>query len=658
MFIHSTRCTAPALLVTAILLAGCRPSGSPTPDAEGSQSEATPAAGSSSLNTDSTASAAPRTFSMADAWTEVPPNMLYGFVLQRPLAAPRDGQVTSHQLLARLLQSVFGYAGASGAIPRELDALGIANDGLIVAAWDADTHRFMSLPLRAGADPATSISQFAQFMGDAPGTGPRPATLPGYWQGDRYVYTVHRQRLYLGRLPIPLRDFLQGGSPEHAPRDPGVSLPPDANPALAVFFQPDAASHQSEWRGLQSAWLWVPLTDGATGLATGDLRWNADAPLPAGLADGSGFAPIPEDELWLASTLTPSGAQFLAQLTASNGNSPVSGRNLLASLLGRIQPAVPAEAAAWLDGRVLFATQAAGLRVQLGTRVPVPAAALQQVRQSVCTAMDGTLDEAGHACCRQNEWCATAVANDDTISVYVALSGGQVPDPTIATNAVPASEVTGHLRAGLAFRALEWLVQMPVRDVAGLRDGCGEDLSLLASNSTADHTTVSIQLGDPTRLASCIVAMRDTVVRQDGRLLFAEAESNVHRISANAARVVRRWVREQGSIEGATLPADTGITPPLDTIATACEQNFGVLNTQPILWDTAEWRTLDFILYDAHRFVYRFESQGEGDTLRATTTAYGDLDCDGVYSTWYRDSSIVDGELVAQELTWVETGDD
>ena len=595
---------------------------------------------------------------MADAWTEVPPNMLYGVVMQRPSDSPTIDQAVQHQLLARLLQSVFGYSGASQALPRELDTLGIAPDGLIVAAWDADTHRFMSFPLREGADPDVAISRFAQFMGDAPGTGPTAATLPGFWQGDRYVYTVHRQRLYLGRLPIPLRDFLQGGSPEYAPRDPGVTLPSGADPALAIFFQPDAASHQAEWRGLQSAWIWVPLAESATGLATGDLRWNADAPLPAGLADGSGFTAIPEDELWIASTLTPSGAQFLADLTASNASSPVSGRSLLASLLRRIQPAVAAHAAAWLDGRILFATQAAGLRLHLGTRIPVPDADLQRLRQSICAAMEGTLDPAGHACCRDNEWCATAVANDDAISIYVALSGGQVPDPGIASSAVQASVVTGHLRAGIAFRALEWLVQMPLRDVAGLREGCGEDLSLLASNSTTDHTTISIQLGDPSRLASCIVAMRDTVVRQDARLLFAEAESNVHRISANAARVVRRWVREQGSIEGATLPADTGITPPLEAIAAACAQNFGVLNTQPILWDTPAWRDLDFILYDRHRFVYRFESEGAGETLRTTTTAWGDLDCDGVFSTWYREASIVDGQLVAGDLTWVPTGDD
>ena len=658
MFTLSSASRASAVLAGALLASSCRPSGTPDTAVDGAQPSPPPTLGSAAALDPQNEEQPPRTFGMADAWTEVPPDMLYGVVMQRPIDSPDPEQAVQHQLLARLLQSVFGYSGASQAIPRELDTLGIAPDGLIVAAWDADTHRFMSFPLRDGADADVAISQFAQLMGDAPGTGPTPATLPGFWQGDRYVYTVHRHRLYLGRLPIPLREFLQGGSPAYAPRDPGVTLPPGVDPALAIFFQPGDTAAATEWRGLQSAWLWVPLTPSGDWLATGDLRWAPDAPLPSGLADGSGFAAIPEDELWIASTLTPSGAQFLTELTASNGNSPVSGRNLLANLLGRIQPVIPAEAAAWLDGRMLFATQAAGLRLQLGTRVPVPPAALQQVRESVCTAMEGTLDEAGHACCRDSEWCATAVANDDTISIYVALSGGQVPDASLATNAVPTSSVTGHLRAGLAFRALEWLAQMPVRDVAGLREGCGEHVLLSATQPAPDHTSVTLQLAGPSRLGDCIVAMRDAVARQDARLLFAEAESNVHRISANAARVVRRWVREQGSLEGVTLPADTGITPPLQAIATACAQNFGVLNTQPILWDTPEWRDLDFILYDQHRFVYRLESEGEGETLRTTTTAWGDLDCDGVYSTWYREASIVDGELVAGELTWVPTGDD
>ena len=595
---------------------------------------------------------------MADAWTEVPPDMLYGVVMQRPSDSPAADRVVQHQLLARLLQSVFGYSGASQAIPRELDTLGIAPDGLIVAAWDADTHRFMSFPLREGADADVAISQFAQFMGDAPGTGPTPATLPGFWQGDRYVYTVHRRRLYLGRLPIPLRDFLQGGSPEYAPRDPGVTLPPGADPALAIFFQPGDTAASTEWRGLQSAWLWVPLAPANPSLATGDLRWAPDAPLPNGLADGSGFAPAADDELWMSSTLTPAGAQFLATLTAENGRSPLSGRSLLAQLFATIQPAIPASTMSWFDGRLMLATQSTGIRIQAGTHTAVPADALQPLLESVCSAMEGVLNETGDACCRPNEWCATAVAHDNSLLVYVALSGGQLPDQPVPEHPVLPSSGSSRLRAGLSFRALEWLVQMPVRDVAGLREGCGEHVYLSAAQPAPDHTTITLQLANSSGSGDCIVAMRDTVVRQDARLLFAEAESNVHRISANAARVVRRRVREQGSIEGVTLPTDTGITPPLEAIAAACAQNFGVLNTQPILWDTPEWRDLDFILYDRHRFVYRFESEGEGETLRTTTTAWGDLDCDGVYSTWYREASILGGELVAGELTWVPTGDD
>ena len=595
---------------------------------------------------------------MADAWSEVPPDMLYGVVMQRPIDSPDPEQAVQHQLLARLLQSVFGYSGASQAIPRELDTLGIAPDGLIVAAWDADTHRFMSFPLREDADADVAISQFAQFMGDAPGTGPTPATLPGFWQGDRYVYTVHRQRLYLGRLPIPLRDFLQGGSPEYAPRDPGVTLPPGANPALAVFFQPGDTAASTEWRGLESAWLWVPLATSGDWLATGDLRWAPDAPLPAGLADGSGFAAAADDEWWISSTLTPTGAQFLAALIAENRTSPISGRSLLAQLLATVQPAIPASAIAWFDGRVMMAAQSTGIRLHMGTHAPVPADALQTLRESVCSAMEGVLPEAGQTCCRENEWCATAIANEDSLLVYVALSDGQLPAERVPEHNAAASPGSDRLRAGLSFRALEWLAQMPVRDVAGLREGCGEHVFLSATQPAPDHTSITLDLDDPASLGDCIVAMRDAVARQDARLLFAEAESNVHRISANAARVVRRWVREQGALEGVSLPADTGITPPLQAIAAACEQNFGVLNTQPILWDTSEWRDLDFILYDRHRFVYRFESEGEGETLRTTTTAWGDLDCDGVFSTWYREASIVDGELVAGELTWVSTGDD
>jgi len=53
-------------------------------------------------------------------------------------------------------------------------------------------------------------------------------------------------------------------------------------------------------------------------------------------------------------------------------------------------------------------------------------------------------------------------------------------------------------------------------------------------------------------------------------------------------------------------------------------------------WQTEAWTGHFYNRSDAHYYVYEFKSQGTGDGAEFTITAHGDLDCDGVQSTFER----------------------
>ncbi len=53
-------------------------------------------------------------------------------------------------------------------------------------------------------------------------------------------------------------------------------------------------------------------------------------------------------------------------------------------------------------------------------------------------------------------------------------------------------------------------------------------------------------------------------------------------------------------------------------------------------WDKNSWAALSFEMHDQHYYVYEFVSTGTGANAIFTASAYGDLDCDGVMSTFRR----------------------
>lgn len=78
--------------------------------------------------------------------------------------------------------------------------------------------------------------------------------------------------------------------------------------------------------------------------------------------------------------------------------------------------------------------------------------------------------------------------------------------------------------------------------------------------------------------------------------------------------------------EGVKLPASVGPTPPLGA---CCAQGDKCMpNSEQ--WEHPTWKALQFSVDDPHYYSYEFVNKGNSYEVKA----YGDLDCDGVYSSF------------------------
>ena len=91
------------------------------------------------------------------------------------------------------------------------------------------------------------------------------------------------------------------------------------------------------------------------------------------------------------------------------------------------------------------------------------------------------------------------------------------------------------------------------------------------------------------------------------------------------------------------FPAPTGMIPPVGPGGEhpCCSSKYdsdgdGRCDSRPELWDDSTWSALSFQMSDQHFFAYEFDSSGTLSDARMTATAYGDLDCDGVWSTFQK----------------------
>jgi hypothetical protein len=79
------------------------------------------------------------------------------------------------------------------------------------------------------------------------------------------------------------------------------------------------------------------------------------------------------------------------------------------------------------------------------------------------------------------------------------------------------------------------------------------------------------------------------------------------------------------------FPATTGCIPAM----APCRFPGSRFPPDPSIWEESPtWAALNFRIDGPHYFQYCFTSSGAGDEAEFTITAHGDLDCDGIRSTF------------------------
>ena len=90
------------------------------------------------------------------------------------------------------------------------------------------------------------------------------------------------------------------------------------------------------------------------------------------------------------------------------------------------------------------------------------------------------------------------------------------------------------------------------------------------------------------------------------------------------------------SREGTKLPCQFPASVKATPAGSPCDHPDNKYPGSPSAWTAPTWSALNFQMNDAHYFRYEFTSSGTLGAAQFTAAAYGDLDCDGVWSTFER----------------------
>lgn len=106
---------------------------------------------------------------------------------------------------------------------------------------------------------------------------------------------------------------------------------------------------------------------------------------------------------------------------------------------------------------------------------------------------------------------------------------------------------------------------------------------------------------------------------------------------------VRAHVLAESAPLTAAFPAPAPLTP-------ASVPRASLVVDPPHTWDHPSWRLLGFAIETPHAYSFQFDSQNGGDISRFSAEAHGDLDGDGVLSTFRTGGSIQPGQAAKREI--------
>ena len=118
----------------------------------------------------------------------------------------------------------------------------------------------------------------------------------------------------------------------------------------------------------------------------------------------------------------------------------------------------------------------------------------------------------------------------------------------------------------------------------------------------------------------------------------SEASMNIRKIyDSSVSYFEAEHANATGSILPKQFPGTQATTPAL---ATCCGSAGGKCAPNPAYWATVSWQALNFGVDDPFYYAYAYTGSGTDKASSFKADAFGDLNCDAVYSTYERSGSV------------------
>jgi type IV pilus assembly protein PilA len=134
-------------------------------------------------------------------------------------------------------------------------------------------------------------------------------------------------------------------------------------------------------------------------------------------------------------------------------------------------------------------------------------------------------------------------------------------------------------------------------------------------------------------------------VRYQRRSKTTEALTSLHHLFRSAVAYYESdHATALGHLVSPRFPASQAVTPNDLT-------QIGPTKRVPLPeeWHTPTWNSLNFAITSPHYYAYQFDSEGTFIGASFTAAAFGDLDGDGLYSTFVRLGSVRPGSIAGTE---------
>ncbi len=182
----------------------------------------------------------------------------------------------------------------------------------------------------------------------------------------------------------------------------------------------------------------------------------------------------------------------------------------------------------------------------------------------------------------------------------------------------------------------------------------------LPAEYTAERIAKCKTDNTPPELLACIVAAKTEVdlkackdklpvaevKKYANKTKTTEAVINLERMydGARACTTTTRPPEAGSAIPVKQLPASVGPTPPLGE---CCKNDTHRCEPSAALWTSPSWQALMFSVDDPSYYSYQLTSSGTGADATFKVNAYGDLDCNGTYSTFEMTGKVgADGSVI------------